>query len=205
MLEASNSVSHSGAARKAATTSAKPSQNQAAPADVLVAADQLQETHQRSLASRSSQRWIAAEMPSGIRRMMISAASSRATVPRKAPTRKPTGVLTSESSRLELERAGDHVGGTADHDGDERRRHELLAHERLDRGGRRQQRARHAGEPGAEAEGQHVDPVGVDAERARHGRVLHRRAGLQAELGAVVEPPQRLTISSAHSTIMPTQ
>ena len=37
------------------------------------------------------------------------------------------------------------------------------------------------GKSGAEAEGQHVDTVGVDAERARHGGVLHRRARLKAD------------------------
>ena len=113
-----------------------------------------------------------AEMPSGISRMMISAASSSATRPRKAPNRNPTGVRTSDRSRLEPERAGDDVGGAADHDGDEGRGDELLAHEGRDRGGRRQQRAAEAGEAGAEAEGQHVDPVGV----RRRGRAPSRHS-----------------------------
>ena len=40
-------------------------------------------------------------MPSGISRMMISAASSSATSPRKEPNRKPIGVRTSDRSMLD--------------------------------------------------------------------------------------------------------
>ena len=144
-------------------------------------------------------------MPSGISRMMIRAASRRATRPRKEPSRNPTGVRTSDKQHARADRAGDDIGGAADHHGDEGRRHELLAHERHDRRGRRKQRAAEAGEPGAEAEGQHVDPPCVDAERARHRGVLHDGARLQAERRAVVEPPQEQRSRTTQTAIKRSQ
>ena len=103
-------------------------------------------------------------------------------VPRKAPNRNPTGVRTSDRSTLRADRAGDDVGRAADHDGDEGRRDELLAHEGRDRGGRGEERAAESGEPGAEAECEHVDPVSVDAERPRHRR---RSASWPAPAGRI--------------------
>src|SRR4029077_737580 len=55
---------------------------------------------QRILCLRSRRRWMAAEIPSGISLMMISAANKSATVPRKAPRKKPTGVFTRDKRRL---------------------------------------------------------------------------------------------------------
>ena len=50
--------------------------------------------------SEVGRRWTAAEIPSGISLMMISAANKSATVPRKAPRKKPTGVFTRDRRRL---------------------------------------------------------------------------------------------------------
>ena len=133
---------------------------------------------------------MAAEIPSGSSLMMISAANKSATVPRKAPRKKPTGVLTRDKRRLLPTAPAMTLVAPADDDGDEGRRHELLAHEGHDGCRWREQRPGQSRERRAERESHHVDAARVDPERSRHRRILHGRPRLEADVRAVVDPPK---------------
>ena len=121
---------------------------------------------------------------------MMSAASRSATVPRKAPRKKPTGVFTRDKRRLlptapamtlvapptmTVMKAGatncwpmkgmmDVVGASNAPESPARRRPERESH--------------------------HVDAARVDPERSRHRWILHGRPGLEADVRAVVDPPK---------------
>ena len=88
------------------------------------------------------------------------------------------------------EQAGDDVGAAADHDGDEGLRRVAHAVEGADIGGEREQAAGEAGERRTEAEGEHVDALGIDAERTRHARVLHGRPRVNAEARVAEQRPE---------------
>jgi hypothetical protein len=87
----------------------------------------------------------------------------------------------SESDRRR--RRPDEDVGAAGNDGDERLDDEACAHHRAQRHRRRVETAGEARERGAEAEGDGIDAVDGNTERARHRGVLHRRPRVAAETG----------------------
>jgi hypothetical protein len=61
--------------------------------------------------------------------------------------------------------------------------------------------AGNAGDARAEAEGQHVDPVDIDAHRGRHARVLRHGAHLKPQPRAVQNEQQQRQEDSASTKI----
>jgi hypothetical protein len=141
---------------------------------------------QTILARWSCQRWKAAEIPSGITRMMTSADISQ-----EGPEPETDRCLHDRQQHAGAQGPGNDVGCASDDDGDEGRRHKLLAHERGNRKSGSQKRAAEPGKSRAEAERQEVHDVRSHAERARHVGFLHGRARLKADGRPAIEEGQR--------------